>query len=132
MPELMGFSHIDLTVSDRERTATWWQEVMEPTPINRLRGQSWDVVTLVHPSALVVSVMTHDEPPRDTFDERHVGLDHLAFRVADRPELERWVSHLEAKDVAHSGIIDIGFGPTFVSHDPNNIQLELFVHPSRC
>jgi catechol 2,3-dioxygenase-like lactoylglutathione lyase family enzyme len=28
MPELMGFSHIDLTVSDCERAATWWQEVL--------------------------------------------------------------------------------------------------------
>jgi catechol-2,3-dioxygenase len=130
MPEIIGFSHIDLTVSDRERAVTWWQEVMEFTSINHFRGQSWYVTTLLHPSGLVVSVMTHDKPPRDAFDERHVGLDHFALRVADRPELERWVSHLDAKGVAHSGIIDMGFGPTLVFRDPDNIQLELFVHPS--
>ncbi len=130
MPELMGFSHIDLTVSDRARAATWWQEVMEFALINRFHGQSWDVTTLVHPSGLVVSVMSHDAPLGDVFDERRVGLDHLAFRVADRHELERWVSHLDAKGVAHSGIVDMGFGPTFVFRDPDNIQLELFVHPT--
>ena len=26
MPQLMGFSHIDLTVSDCERAAVWWQD----------------------------------------------------------------------------------------------------------
>lgn len=83
-----------------------------------------------YPSGLVVSVMTHDAPLGDVFDERRVGLDHLAFRVADRHELERWVSHLDAKGVAHSGIVDMGFGPTLVFRDPDNIQLELFVHPT--
>jgi hypothetical protein len=43
------------------------------------------------------------------FDERRIGLDHLAFRVADRHELQRWATHLEAKGVTHSGIIDTGF-----------------------
>jgi catechol-2,3-dioxygenase len=130
MPELKGFSHIDLTVSDRERAAAWWQDVMGFSVVNRSRGASWDVVTLVHPSGLVVSVMTHDVPLSDSFDERRVGLDHLAFRVADQSELERWITHLDAKGVPHSGIVDMGFGPTLVFRDPDNIQLELFVHPS--
>ena len=65
-----------------------------------------------------------------TFDETRVGLDHLAFEVANREELERWVSHLEAHGVSNSGIIDGGFGPTVVFRDPDNIQLEFFVHPS--
>jgi catechol-2,3-dioxygenase len=130
MPELEGFSHIDLTVSDRERAAAWWQDVIGFSVVNRSRGQSWEVITLVHPSGLVVSVMTHDVPLSDSFDERRVGLDHLAFRVADQSELERWITHLDAKGVPHSGIVDMGFGPTLVFRDPDNIQLELFVHPS--
>jgi catechol-2,3-dioxygenase len=63
------------------------------------------------------------------FDERRVGLDHLAFRVSDRDELLKWVAHLDANAVPHSGIIDIGFGPTVVFRDPDNMQLEFFVHP---
>jgi catechol-2,3-dioxygenase len=74
--------------------------------------------------------MTHDVPLTGVFDERCVGLDHLAFEVADRDEMEKWVAHLDAKGVAHSGIIDIGFGPTVVLRDPDNIQLEFFVSPS--
>jgi catechol-2,3-dioxygenase len=130
MPDLEGFSHIDLTVSDCEAAATWWQDVMGFVLINRSRGETFEVWSLIHPSGLAVSVMTHDEPLSGTFDERRIGLDHLGFKVADRNELQRWVTHLAAKGVSHSGIIDIGFGPTVVLRDPDNIQLDLFVHPS--
>jgi hypothetical protein len=30
----------------------------------------------------------------------------------------------------HSGIVDAGFGPTVVFRDPDNMQLELYVHSS--
>jgi glyoxylase I family protein len=129
MPKLQGFSHVDLTVSDRERAAAWWHEVMGFTAVSRWRGDTFDVITLMHPSGLVVSVMTHDAPLDGAFDERRIGLDHLAFQVADRTELQRWVAHLEAHGVNHSGIADMPYGPTLVFRDPDNIQLELFVTP---
>jgi glyoxylase I family protein len=129
VPELNGFSHIDLTVSDRERAAAWWRDVMGFTVVSRWRGDSFDVITLMHPSGLVVSVMTHDIPESGAFDERRIGLDHIAFQVAGRDELRRWVAHLEAKGVVHSGVADMSYGPTLVFRDPDNIQLELFVTP---
>jgi glyoxylase I family protein len=86
---------------------------------------------MAHPSGIGVTVMTHDGTARtDAFDEQRVGLDHLAFRVSDRDELRRWVTHLDAMGVPHTGIIDIGFGPTVVFRDPDNMQLELYVHQS--
>jgi catechol-2,3-dioxygenase len=131
VPELMGISHIDLTVSDCDRAAAWWQDVVGFTPLNRTSGETFETRSLVHPSGVVVTVMTHDGTSESgAFDERRVGLDHLAFRVADRDELQRWVTHLDAKAVTHSGIVDIGWGPTVVFRDPENTQLELFVHPS--
>jgi catechol-2,3-dioxygenase len=73
-----------------------------------------------------------DDTSRDsrpgTFDARRVGLDHLAFRVTDRDELENWVARLAVHNVAHTGIIDTGYGPTVVFRDPDNMQLELYVH----
>jgi catechol-2,3-dioxygenase len=129
MPELMGFSHIDLTVSDCARAAAWWQEVLGFTLVHQARIEAHEVRTMVHPSGLAVTVLTHDGTAKsDAFDERRVGLDHLAFRVADRDELQSWVTHLDAMDVTHTGIIDTGFGPTVVFRDPDNMQLELYVH----
>ena len=40
MPELKGFSHIDLTVSDREQAAVWWHDVMGFSVVHRSRGHS--------------------------------------------------------------------------------------------
>jgi catechol-2,3-dioxygenase len=130
MPQIMGFSHVELTVSNCERSLVWWHEVLGFNLVNRHRGETFEVNAMVHPSGAVVDVMTHDATAAsDVFDERRIGLDHLAFRVADRDELQQWVTHLDAKGVAHSGIIDIGYGPTLVFRDPDNIQLEFYVHP---
>jgi len=129
-PKLMGFSHIDVTVSDCDRAASWWQEVLGFTLVHRHHDQTLDAAAMIHPSGAVVDAVTHHaSASSDVFDERRVGLDHLSFRVADVDELRRWVAHLDAKGVAHSGIIDSGYGPTVVFRDPDNIQLELFVHP---
>jgi glyoxylase I family protein len=98
--------------------------------VNRTRGETFETRTLVHSSGALVTVMTHDGTAEmGTFDERRVGLDHLAFRVANRDELQQWMTHLDAKGVTHSDIIDIGFGPTVVFRGPDNLQLEFFVHP---
>jgi catechol 2,3-dioxygenase-like lactoylglutathione lyase family enzyme len=127
---MMGISHIDLTVTDRERAARWWQDVMGFKLVNRHHAETFDVSSMVHPSGVSVNLATHSATDgSDVFDERRVGLDHLAFRVADRDGLQQWVLHLDSKGVAHSGITDIGYGPTVAFRDPDNIQLEFFVHP---
>jgi hypothetical protein len=77
-----------------------------------------------------VSVVAHNEPLSGPFDERQVGLDRPGFIVANRDELNRWVMQVDAKGVSHSGIIDNGIGLTVVFRDPDNIQLDLFVHPT--
>jgi glyoxylase I family protein len=129
MPQMMGFSHVDLTVSDCDRAATWWQDVLGFTLVHQARHGTFEVRAMAHPSGIGVTVMTHDGTARtDAFDEQRVGLDHLAFRVSDRDELQRWVTHLDAMGVPNTGIIDTGFGPTVVFRDPDNMQLELYVH----
>jgi glyoxylase I family protein len=129
MPELVGISHVDLTVSDCERAAAWWHDVVGLTLVNRVSGETIEGRSLVHPSGFAVTVMPHKSTAElGLFDERRIGLDHLAFRVANRDELQRWATHLEAKGVPHTGIIDIGYGPTLVFRDPDNTQLEFYVH----
>jgi glyoxylase I family protein len=118
MPKLQGISHIDFTVSDGEASAAWWQDVMGFAVVKRWRGNSFDAITLMHPSGLVVSVITHDIPGSDVFDERRIGLDHIAFQVADGDELQQWLAHLDANGVTHSGIAHMSYGPTLVFRDP--------------
>ena len=56
------------------------------------------------------------------------GLDHLEIVVPDHQELSRWVGHLDALGVPHSGIKapDYSTAAMVTFRDPDNIQLELF------
>src|SRR3954469_277579 len=127
VPRLVGVSHVELTVTDCEKSAEWWQEVLGFVLMTRSEEETFRVCSMRHPSGVVVDVMTHDGTPHEIFDERRVGLDHLSFEVADREELEGWITQLDEHGVTHTGIIDAKWGATVVFRDPDNIQLELFV-----
>ena len=66
----------------------------------------------------------------EPFDERRPGLDHIAFGVANRAELEKWSARLDELGVAHGEIKDAGYGSGLSFRDPDNIALELFCPPS--
>ena len=54
------------------------------------------------------------------------GLDHLAFTVADRGELQAWAARLAAAGVVHSPVAAANSVPgaaVLVFRDPDNIQL---------
>jgi glyoxylase I family protein len=57
-----------------------------------------------------VNLVVHDAVA-DGFDERTVGLDHLAVNVSDRATLEDWARHLDSLGVQHSEIEDEQGGP---------------------
>ena len=126
-PAIDGFGHIDLTVTDGERSVRWWEEVLGFKQIGTFEKPGFKGWNMLHPSHLVVSVMTHDDRRTDRFDERTVGLDHLAFRVSDRATLDEWAKHLDGLGVSHSGVQEERGGPLIVFRDPDNIQLELWV-----
>jgi glyoxylase I family protein len=61
----------------------------------------------------------------DRFDEDRAGLDHVAFRVASKDELDAAASHLDELGIAHEPVKDIGVGYILEFRDPDNIALEL-------
>jgi glyoxylase I family protein len=61
----------------------------------------------------------------DTFDEDRTGLDHLAFVVDSRDDLDSAATHLDALGIAHEPVKDIGPAYILEFRDPDNIALEL-------
>lgn len=59
------------------------------------------------------------------FDENRVGLDHIAFRLTTRDELDSAAAHLDDLGVTHEPIKDIGPSYILEFRDPDNIALEL-------
>jgi catechol-2,3-dioxygenase len=131
MPELTGPSHIDLTVTDVDRSARWWEEVMGFSPMSSSDHGTFRTRSVIHGSRFTVTVVSHDATRSERFDETRVGLDHLAFDVADRAALDAWVAHFDALGVPHSGVVEAHFGDTVVFRDPDGFQLELFTFNPR-
>jgi glyoxylase I family protein len=125
-PAINGFGHIDLTVTDVERSAQWWEQVMGFNLVAKHERPGFRVWNVFHPSFVSIGLVAHDAPSNDRFDERAVGLDHFALRVPDRAAIEAWAKHLDDLGVAHSGVQEENGGPLIVFRDPDNIQLELW------
>jgi glyoxylase I family protein len=125
---IVGLGHLDFTVTDGDRAMRWWEQVMGFQLLAKWEQPGYRGWTMVHPSGLGVTAVTHDEGDAGAFDERRVGLDHVAFRVSDLAALEAWEERLDALGVTHSGVQDVHGqrgGPLIVLRDPDNIQIEL-------
>jgi catechol 2,3-dioxygenase-like lactoylglutathione lyase family enzyme len=121
--------HVSLTVADMARTRQFYTEVLGfqvamelPTAVLLANGST---IVGIHPAP-----DPSRAPADDRFDENRIGLDHLAFTVDSREELERakalfdeWsVPHGEIEDLAP--IIGLNLYVLFF-RDPDNMQLEL-------
>lgn len=127
LPAIMGFGHVDLTVTDVDRSVAWWDDVMGFKLVSTRERPDFKLCTVIHTSGFFIGLMQHTSGTRDSFDERAVGLDHLALRVPDRAALEAWAKRLDDLGVENSGVQDESAGPLIVLRDPDNIQLELWV-----
>ena len=73
-PDINGFGHIDLTVTDAKRSAKWWEEVMGFTPVSVSERQGHVARGMYHPCGVSVILVQHDNRSGGRFDERTVGL----------------------------------------------------------
>ena len=129
MTEFPTIHHVALTVSDLKRSVPWYQQLFDAEPVlDEDTGPFRHVVWAV--GSTLVGLHQFPDSRSTTFDERRVGLDHVAFACTDRTELERCEDRLDALHVTHRGIVDAGYGSGLSFRDPDNIALEFFAPPS--
>lgn len=133
MPRLDGKTHTNLTVTDLDASADWYCRVFQMIQVNDVTppDSGFRFKTLLEPTTFASVVLGSPEPPApsdDTFDERRVGLHHLAYHVPERAELDQWAAHLDDLGVSHSGIITSTqeAGSQIWLRDPDNIWVELY------
>lgn len=129
MAALTGISHLDLSVTDAERSAEWYCRVLGLKRLKRADLSNRIMVVLQHSATgLVIGVNQHVATAGDRFDEHVPGLDHVGFGVESREELFELEKHLTAENVEHSPVTDSpsGSGTALVFRDPDNIQLEFW------
>jgi catechol 2,3-dioxygenase-like lactoylglutathione lyase family enzyme len=119
---LSGISHVSLTVTDLDAARCFWVDVMGFAS----RIEQPALAVLVHPeAAMSLALVTHDGGANDPFDERRVGLDHLALDVAGLDALRAWEATLDAANVERSPIVESPFGWHLNVRAPDNIAVEL-------
>jgi glyoxylase I family protein len=129
MAEFPSITHVALTVTDLSRSVPWYERLFDAKPVlDEDTGPFRHVVWAV--GQTLVGLNQFPDGRTEPFDERRVGLDHVAFACSNRADLQHWESRLNELGVAHGGIIDASYGSGLSFRDPDNIALEFFAPPS--
>ena len=128
--------HLGLTVRDVDVSAAWYVDVLGFERVGAFAAPDGArrKVFLRHERLRVrLGLTQHQHGAGDAFDETRTGLDHLAFAVSAREELDQWAQRFADADVPFSAVAAANSIPgaaVLVFRDPDNIQLELFFDPA--
>ncbi len=129
MSQFPTITHVALTVSDLSRSVPWYEQLFDAKPVlDEDTGPFRHVVWAI--GSTLVGLHEFPDRRREPFDERRVGLDHLAFACSNRAELEQWEARMNELGVAHGGIVDAHYGSGLSFRDPDDIALEFFAPPA--
>jgi glyoxylase I family protein len=132
VPEFPSITHVAITVTDLERSTSWYAALFGSDPVldedEEVGGFHHTVFALA--GGQLFGLHTHEQGGNDEFDEHRTGLDHVAFACSDRGDLERWAARLGELGIPHGGIKDAHYGSGVSFRDPDGIALEFFAPPS--
>jgi glyoxylase I family protein len=126
-PSFSKVSHISFSARDAEASADWWRRVFEFEDLDRVAGDGWKAVLLIHPATVtIIEFQQHDANQGETFDPARTGFDHMGLKVDTVDELERWQRRFEELGVVHTPIVHRAYGSVLTFKDPDGIQFEMF------
>ena len=125
-------NHIALTVRDLSVSGPWYAALFGVDPvIDEDTEPSFHHTVWVVGTETMIGLHQHATPaPVEAFSEYRVGLDHVAFAVSSRAEIEKWAARLDELDIAHGDIKDAHYGSGLAFRDPDGIALEFFAPPA--
>ncbi|ASR03260.1 VOC family protein [Gordonia rubripertincta] len=133
MPGFPALTHVAITVSDLPASTAWYEKLFEAKPVLDEDEESGDfhhtVFELDGGTLFGLHTHTSSGSGASGFDERNVGLDHIAF-ACTQSELDEWVARLDKAGISHSGIRHAHYGSGISFRDPDNIALEFFAPPA--
>jgi glyoxylase I family protein len=120
-----GMHHITIRVTDLDRSVRFYSDVLGFD----VQAPAEDLAFFqVGPTLIVLRLPLDGTPEGDRFSEYRIGVDHLAFSVEERGELEKVVAALEEASVDTAGIeVDPVLNKEYVCfRDPDNVQWEFY------
>ena len=123
-----GLHHVLLTVGDVHRSARFYEDVIGLKRIKEIpeEGAAGHKVLFALPDGSLLGVVQHSNGEPAHFNERRIGMDHLALTVPAE-ELPDWQQRLHRARVNYSPPAPSALGePLIVLRDPDNIQLQIY------
>ncbi len=119
-----GIAHTTLTVSDIQRTKKFYEDLFD-TKLELDNKWSFSLLKVGIPCWF----SQWNKPNKnDRFDEKRIGLDHIAFKLETIEELEKIIAKLKKMGVKTKGLERFaGKYPYVCFRDPDNIQTEFFI-----
>lgn len=123
-PSLQGLSHLGFSVHDVPAAVRFWTDVFGFRAVVDEAEYSFLIRVDIR---LGIGLTDHAGTVTGGFDERRVGLDHLALAVPDVPSLQAWARWLDTRGVPHSGVVASDAGSHLNLRAPDAFPVELFV-----
>ena len=128
MPTITNIHHVAVTVTDVERSAAWYQDLLDMVVVLAGDDDAVRFRVLAHPaSGVVIGLRQYTSGSGDAFDELRTGLDHLAFGVTTADELASWESELTRRSIPFTPAAETPIGTVVVFRDPDDVQLEFWL-----
>ena len=112
-----GFSHVQLRVSDMEKSAEWYSTALGMTEM--ARGETY---LALNGGRYTVVLSPGYSGARD--------LDHVAFTVSSADDLAAWAERLTAAGIPHDGLSTTMNGVELHLYDPDGLEIELIAPPA--
>lgn len=122
-----GMHHLSLTVRDLDTSASWYERLFDLEAVTDEAGDERRAkVYRLQGTTVMLGLTEHRGNDGSGFRPDRTGLDHAAFAVATRADVDAWAERLDTACVGHSGRIDIPIGAILNFPDPDGIQLSIF------
>lgn len=129
-PPLAGIARVTLSVRDLDVSAHFYRSVLGLRPVRPIEAPGPDEArhtVFAHPCGMVLDLVQHRDNFKGHFDRRRCGLGRLTLTIAHLGHLEAWEERFTRMDVEHAPVAHDEEGSTLVFHDPDGIELALFV-----
>jgi len=133
-----GVDHLDLVVSDLERSLEFYNELLRPLGFTRnseIVGERGERVVYIGgtggPSVSLRQSQADADPA--PYDRYAVGIHHLAFAAADREGVDERAAWLRERGAEiESDPAEYDYTPGYYAvffYDPDGLKLEIVHHP---
>ena len=122
-----GFHHLALTVRDLDASTAWYEQLFDLDPmIDEPGDERRAKVYRLRGTSQLLGLVEHRGNDGSGFRPDRTGLDHAAFSVATRADVDAWAQRLDSAGIDHSGRIDISLGAILNFADPDGTALSIF------